>query len=154
MLFVSCARQEPPASEPKPEPDRPASSSIASSASSTSGSQSQPQSEPEDKPEYTVAAEPSFYPVSTESITVRITNISNAEGGYGLGHQLERNVDGAWEALPINVAVPSIWMFLFAEDSRVETFYLHHDMYDYQPGLYRIKFLDGLNGLSAEFTLE
>ena len=105
------------------------------------------------QPAYAVTAEPAAYDVSTESITVKITNNSHAEGGYGYAHRIEREISGRWEPLALDIAWNDIWVILPVGQTNTETFSLHREQYDYQPGAYRIVFTDGLGGASVQFTL-
>jgi hypothetical protein len=105
-------------------------------------------------PTYSVSVQPNTLPVTAASISVRITNTSQVEGSFGLSHRIDRRVGGRWETVPLNVDVPDIAMILAPGQTITETFSLHQDQYDYQPGTYRIVFLDGLDGASAPFTLQ
>ena len=108
---------------------------------------------PEPIPTYSVVASPSSYDVSAAHITVVITNTSQVDSGFGLAYRIERNVNGTWQTVPLNFAVPSIFMNLAAGQTVTENFSLHQNQFNYQPGSYRIVFLDGLGGASAQFTL-
>lgn len=102
---------------------------------------------------YTVVADPSVYDISADSITVKITNTSQAEDGYGYAYRIERNNNGKWESIPLEFDVMEIAAILPAGQTNTEKFSLHREQYDYQSGDYRIVFLDGLGGASAQFTL-
>jgi len=108
---------------------------------------------PEPIPTFSVAVNPSSYDVSAQQITVTITNTSQVEGSFGLAYRIDRNVNGRWEPVPLDFVVPSIAKILPAGGSTTETFSLHQDQFAYQPGTYRIVFLDGLDGASAQFAL-
>ena len=108
---------------------------------------------PEPIPTFSVIVNPSSYDVSVQHITVTFTNTSQVEGSFGLAYRIDRYVNGTWEAVPLDFVVPSIAMILSAGQSTTETFSLHQDQFAYQPGTYRIVFLDGLDDASAQFTL-
>lgn len=159
-LFLSGESNEEPSAEPEPnpepenpepEPDKPAPpvSSAPSGGTASSKGQSQPA-----QPTYRVEVSPASYDVSTaDSITVKITNTSNVEGGYGYAYRIEQTVNGRWETVPLEFDVMEIAAILPAGKTNTETFSLHHEQYDYTPGTYRIVFLDGLGGASAEYTI-
>lgn len=139
-----------PEPKPEPEPDKPAPpvSSAPSGGAASSSSQSLPA-----QPTYKIVAVPASYDVSAASITVQIANTSQVEGGYGFSYRIERNANGKWAAVPLEFAVDDIAAILPAGKAQTETFSLHQEQYDYEPGTYRVVFLDGLGGASAEFTL-
>lgn len=103
---------------------------------------------------YSIVARPSSYSIDAESITVRITNTSQVEGGYGCAYRIDRNANGKWETIPLDFDVQTIAVILPAGETYTETFSLHQNQYNYQSGRYRIVLLDGLNNASAEFKLE
>jgi len=108
---------------------------------------------PEPIATFSVTASPSSYDVSAAQISIVITNTSQVEGTFGLSYRIERSVNGRWEIVPLNFNIPDIAMILAAGQSITENFSLHQNQFSYQPGTYRIVFLDGLGGASAQFTL-
>jgi hypothetical protein len=54
--------------------------------------------------------------------------------------------------VPLQLVAPAVEVFLPAGQTNTETFNLHQDQYDYQPGSYRIVFPGGLSA-AAPFTL-
>jgi len=105
-------------------------------------------------PTYSVSVQPQGVPVTSEYITVRITNTSQFEGGYGYGHRIERYVNGSWQSLQLDMSpVISIWMILPAGQTATYDLSLYSEQFYYQPGRYRVV-LTGVEGQpSAEFTL-
>lgn len=158
--FLAGKQNEASEPEPVPEPDRlaPASSSAPPVSSSTSpspaasstssGAQSQSA-----QPAYSIVAEPAICDISAASVTVKITNTSQVQGGYDYSHRIERKKDGNWEPLALDITWNDSWVDLPAGQTNTEKFSLHQGQYDYQPGSYRIVFLHSLSGASAEFNL-
>ena len=122
-----------------------------SSAPQSSSSASQ---QPTQTATYRVTANPDRYEVSTDSITVNITNTSDVDGGFGRYYRIEQRTDGEWIPLPLEIIVTEDWPLLPAGETQAQSYSLFQDQYDYSPGAYRIV-LTGVSGEpSAEFDLE
>ncbi|WRS26810.1 immunoglobulin-like domain-containing protein [Oscillospiraceae bacterium MB08-C2-2] len=148
QAFLKAEPDEEPISQSEPEPPK-ETSEPASPSSAVSNSQAQ-----SSKPAYRVEASPASYAVDAPSITVKITNTSQVEGGYGYMYRIEREVNGSWQAIPLDFNVIEIFVTLPAGQTNTEEFSLFQEQYDYQPGTYHIVLSDGLGGASAQFTLE
>jgi hypothetical protein len=84
---------------------------------------------------------------------VLIKNTSQVEGSFGRGYQIERETDGQWTTVPLEIIVTDEWIILPAGETQEQTYNLFQDQYDYSPGTYRIVFTDGLNSAAAEFNM-
>ena len=152
--FIAQHSNDTPGTQPAP-PTAPAPPPVAPTPPAPPAPAPIPPAVPGPEPiaTFTVAANPSTLDVSAAYVAVTITNTSQVEGSFGLNYRIDRNVNGRWEPVPLDFAVASIAMILPAGQSTTESFSLHQNQFYYQPGTYRIVFLDGLGGASAQFTL-
>ncbi len=106
------------------------------------------------EPAYEVTLKPGVYELSTESITVDITNTSAVDGGFARHYRIEQQTDGNWTTLPLEIIVTEDWILLPAGETQAHAYNLLQDQFDYRPGTYRVVLL-GVDGEpSVEFELE
>ena len=88
---------------------------------------------------------------TAEAVTVRFTNRSGVEWGYGYAYRLQVRLDGAWYEIPAEreMAFPEILMLLPDGESAEQTCSL--EPYGSLPaGVYRVV----MENMTAEFTME
>lgn len=163
QAFIS-AEQQPPAAESESSAAEPEPESSSQPQASPSTPEEPPAAQPAAptpsaapqapaQPTYTATATPTSYDQTAAAVSVTLTNTSGAEGGYGNAYRIEKNVDGSWQALPLEIEVTEEWAILPAGQSSQLTMSLYQEQFAYTPGTYRIVFLDGLNGATCEFSL-
>jgi hypothetical protein len=107
------------------------------------------------EPAYEVKPKLSVYDANTEAIPVSITNISNAEGGYGHHYRIEEKAGETWTPLPLEIIVTEEWLILPAGETQEQTYNLFRDQFDYIPGTtYRIVLTGVAGEPSVMFQLE
>ncbi len=103
---------------------------------------------------YEVTPKLGVYDLSTESITVDITNTSDIDGGFGRHYRIEQQTDDGWAPLPFDIIVTEDWIILPAGETQTHTYSLLQDQYNYRPGTFRVVLLGVTGEPSVEFELK
>lgn len=103
------------------------------------------------------AAQPT-YALSTQQVTVTLTNNTRQEVTTGYHYSIDRQTGNGWENIPLNIAFIEVAIILQPGEAHDFEIDLHHSEHSYTAGRYRVvkrvSTQEESHDLSAEFRLQ
>ena len=103
----------------------------------------------DNEPAYEISHRLGTYDLGTQSIAVDITNPSDMDGSFARDYRIERQTNEGWAPLPLEIIVTWDMIALPAGETTTQSYNLHQDQYEYEPGTYRFVFSNTLNSATA-----